>query len=103
METQPEQANTAATQPKEANSASSPANKHITSDVPTTTPKIKNLGRVAAGKKLAEQNRQAREAKKKKQQEQNTSAPKSKTKGLEPGMHSERRKIRQQQFRLLHS
>ena len=41
METQPEQANSAATQPKEANSASSPANKHITSDVPTITPKIK--------------------------------------------------------------
>ena len=65
METQPEQANSAATQPKEANSASSPANKHITSDVPTTTPKIKNPGRVAAaGKKLAELNKQAREAKK---------------------------------------
>ena len=83
METQPEQGNSAATQPKEANSASSPANKHITSDVPTTTPKIKNPGWVAAGKKLAEQNRQAREAKK--QQEQNTSAPKSMSKGLEPG------------------
>ena len=66
----------AATQP---NSASSPA---ITSDVPTTTTKIKNPGRVAAGKRLAEKNRQTREAKK--QQEQNTSAPKSKTEGLEP-------------------
>ena len=45
METQPEQANSAsipaATQPKEATSASSAANKHITSDVPATTPKIK--------------------------------------------------------------
>ena len=41
METKPEQANSVAIQPKEADSASSPANKHITSDVPTTTPKIK--------------------------------------------------------------
>ena len=86
METQPEQANSAATQSKEANSASSPANKHIC-DVPTTTPKIKNPGRVAAGKKLAELNKQAREAKK--QQEQNASAPKSKTEGLEPGTPKE--------------
>ena len=64
METQPEQANSAATQPKEDNSASSPANKNITSDVPVTTPKIKNPGRVASGKKLAVLNKQAREAKK---------------------------------------
>ena len=49
METQPEQA---------------AHNKNITSDVPKTTPKIKNPGRVAAGKRLAEKNRQAREAKK---------------------------------------
>ena len=74
METQPEQASSAA------------ANKNITSDVPTTTPKIKkNPGRVAAGKKLAEQNKQAREAKKKNNnRSKKTSAPKSKTKGLEP-------------------
>ena len=59
METQPEQA-----------AASSPA---ITSDVPATKPKIKNPGRVAAGERLAEMNKQAREAK-----TQQTSAPKSK-------------------------
>ena len=47
METQPEQA---------------AANKNITSDVPKTTPKIKNPGRVASGKRLAELNKQAREA-----------------------------------------
>ena len=71
METQPEQANSAsipaakpaATKPKEANSASSPANKNITSDVPATTPKIKNPGRVASGKRLAERSKEAREAK----------------------------------------
>ena len=58
METQPEQA---------------AANKNITSDVPKTTPKIKKPGRVASGKRLAEMNKQAREAKK-----QQASAPKSK-------------------------
>ena len=62
METQPEQA----------------ATNKVTSDVPKTTPKIKNPGRVAAGKRLAEKNRQARKAKK-----QQASAPKSKTEGLE--------------------
>ena len=51
MEAQPEQA-------KEKN-------KQITSEAPATTPKIKNPGRVAHGKNLAEMNRQAREAKKK--------------------------------------
>ena len=51
---------------------------HFPSDVPATTPKIKNQGRVAAGKKMAEQNRQVREAKR--QQE----APKSKTQALKP-------------------
>ena len=54
----------------ETQPASSPA---ITSDVPTTKPKIKSLGRVAAGKRLAEKNKQAREAKK-----QQASSPKSK-------------------------
>ena len=40
-------------------------NIHITSDVPVTTPATaKNPGRVAAGKKLAESNKRAREAKK---------------------------------------
>ena len=42
-------------------------NKHITFDVPKTKPAVtKNPGRVAAGKRLAERNRLAREAKKKK-------------------------------------
>ena len=58
METQPEQA---------------AANKNITSDVPKTTPKIKNSGGVASGKRLAEMNKQARKAK-----YQQASAPKSK-------------------------
>ena len=40
-------------------------NKHITTDVPKTVPaKERNPGRVASGKKLAERNRLAREAKK---------------------------------------
>ena len=49
----------------EAQPVSRPTNKHITSDVPKTVPATeKNPGRVASGKRLAERNRLAREAKK---------------------------------------
>ena len=45
----------------EAQPVSRPTNKHITSDVPKTAP---HPGRVASGRRLAERNRLAREAKK---------------------------------------
>ena len=61
METKP-----AATQPEQTSSV----NNHITSDVPATKPPIKHPGRVAAGKKVAEHNRQVREAKKKRKPNQ---------------------------------
>ena len=49
----------------EAQPVSRPTNTHITSDVPKTTPATeKHPGRVASGKRLAERNRPAREAKK---------------------------------------
>ena len=49
----------------EAQPVSRPTNKHITSDVPKTVPATeKHPGRVASGKRLAERNRLAREAKK---------------------------------------
>ena len=38
--------------------------KHVTSDVPKTKPAAKHPGHIAAGKRLAERNRKAREAKK---------------------------------------
>ena len=49
----------------EAQPVSRPTNKHNTSDVPKTVPATeKHPGRVASGKRLAERNRLAREAKK---------------------------------------
>ena len=60
----------------EAQPVSSPTNKHITSDVPKTVPKTaKNPGRVASGKRLAERNRLAREAKKQAKEESVTPSP----------------------------
>ena len=49
----------------EAQPVSRPTNKHIHSDVPKTVPaKAKHPGRVASGKRLAERNRVAKEARK---------------------------------------
>ena len=87
METQPEQDNSAsipvakpaATQPKEANSASSPTNKHITSDVPATTPKIKKPRSGCCWQENGRAEQTSSRSKKKKQE-----APKSKTKALKP-------------------
>ena len=58
LETIPEEPTTAPTQPN------SPTPARVTADPPKTKP-AKNPGRVASGKKLAEQNRRAREALKK--------------------------------------
>ena len=53
--------------------SNSPAPARVTADPPQTKP-AKNPGRVASGKRLAERNRLAREAKKKKQQEETEAA-----------------------------
>ena len=51
-----------------------PAPARVTADPPTTKP-AKNPGRVASGKRLAERNRLAREAKKKAEEEAASPAP----------------------------